>query len=222
MKNIIFFLGSPGSGKGTQAKLMSKEYNYHHVSTGDLIRAIIVDPEAKEDDKKIVEEASLAGRLVPDDFICDLVFRTIDKFLESKDKGIIFDGAIRTVNQAEKIFDYLKSKNLDNSSLVVAILISDSEAYDRLTKRRVCLSCGEIVPWLPATKDLTSCPKCHGELRPRSDDKPEIIKNRIIDQGSSALNPLLDYFRKLGVLKEINGEQQIENVAEDVKKALAD
>lgn len=222
MKNIIFFLGSPGSGKGTQAKRIAEEFGYRHVSTGDLIRSIIADQKAKAEDKKIIEEASLSGRLVPDWFICDLVFRALDKFISENEKGIIFDGAIRTQNQAEKIFEYLKLKKINNFALVVAILISDSEAYDRLTKRRVCVACNEIVPWLPTTKNLSACPKCGGELKPRLDDRPETIKNRIIEQGSTALQPLLDYFRQLHVLEEINGEQTIENVARDVRKAISE
>lgn len=107
------------------------------------------------------------------------------------------------------------------ASLVVAILISDEEAYDRLTKRRVCASCGEIVPWLPATKDLANCLKCGNELHVRPDDKPETIKTRIMEQGAKALSPILEYFRNAGILKEISGAQTIEGVARDVKLAVS-
>jgi adenylate kinase len=221
MKKIIFFLGPPGSGKGTQAKKMAAKYGYKHVSTGDLIRSISTDPEATEDERKILREVNLEGHLAPDWFICGLVFRAVERFVNKKEvPGMIFDGAIRTLQQAERIQQYLETKDLDKDIQAVAVIISDRESYDRLTKRRVCAECREIIPWLPATKDLTACPKCGGSLKSRPDDKPETIKKRIVEQGNAALAPILDYFRGIGALDEINGEQSIDDVAADVDRVM--
>lgn len=221
MKKIIFFLGPPGSGKGTQAKIIASKYGYKHVSTGDLIRSISTDPEATEGEREILREVNLEGHLAPDWFICGLVFRAVERFVNKKEyPGLIFDGAIRTLEQAERIQQYLETKDLDKDILTVAVMISDDESLNRLTKRRVCSECREIIPWLPATKDMTACPKCGGSLKLRPDDKEETIKKRIVEQGNTALTPIVDYFRRLGVLREINGEQSIENVARDVDRAV--
>lgn len=221
MKKIIFFVGPPGCGKGTQARKMAEKFNYLHVSTGDLIRSIAIDPTATPEEQQILKEVNLKGQLAPDWFICGLVFRTVEKFLKSKDhKGIIFDGAVRTLQQAERIQQYLSTKDLERDTVVLAIMISDQESYDRLTKRRVCSVCREIIPWIPATKDITVCPKCGGALKYRPDDEPETIKKRIVEQGAGALMEILDYYTKLGIVKIVKGEQSIVDVSLAVEKAL--
>ncbi|MDD2758283.1 MAG: nucleoside monophosphate kinase [Patescibacteria group bacterium] len=221
MKQILIFIGPPGSGKGTQAKKIAEKYKYRHVSTGDLIRALPNDPTATPEELKIVNEVSFAGRLVPDWFICGLVFRAVERYVKlSEYKGIVFDGAVRTLEQAERIQQYLETKDLDKEVAAVAIMISDKEAFDRLTKRRVCSSCREIIPWNEETKNITACPKCGGELKIRPDDKEEVIKTRMVDQGSASLQPILDYYQKIGVLKIIDGMQSIDAVGRDVEKAL--
>jgi adenylate kinase len=221
MKKILFFIGPPGSGKGTQAKRIAEKYHYRHVSTGDLIRSIAIDPSATMEEKQILHDVNFAGQLAPDWFICGLVFRAVEKFIKEKNyHGIVFDGAVRTLEQAERITQYLETKDLDKDSAVVAIVISDEESFNRLTKRRICGECREIIPWLKETMSLTACPKCGGELKARPDDKEATIKARIIEQGNRALTPILDYYTKLGIVKLINGEQTIARVATDVENAL--
>lgn len=221
MKKIIFFVGPPGCGKGTQARKIAQKNHYLHVSTGDLIRSIALDPDATESEKQILGEVNLRGKLAPDWFICGLIFRTIENFLKKHDhKGIIFDGAIRTIEQAMRVSQYLETKDLDKNTLVIAIMISDEESFNRLTKRRVCVSCREIIPWLSETKKIVVCPKCGGDLVTRPDDKESTIKKRIKEQGNVSLMKILDYYNRLKILKMINGEQSIEDVALDVEKAL--
>jgi adenylate kinase len=223
MKKIIFFVGPPGCGKGTQARKMATKFNYLHVSTGDLIRSIAIDPTATPEEQQVLKEANLKGQLAPDWFICGLVFKTVEKFLKSRDhKGIIFDGAVRTLQQAERIQQYLSTKDLEQDAMVLAIMISDQESYDRLTKRRVCSECREIIPWLPATKDITACPKCGGALKYRPDDEPETIKKRIAEQGASALMEILDYYTRIKIVKIVNGAQSIEDVSAEVEKAISE
>lgn len=222
MKKILFFVGPPGSGKGTQAKKIAEKYRYRHVSTGDMIRALPNDPAATAQEIEIVQGAAFAGKLAPDWFICGLIFRTIERYVNLNEfGGIVFDGAVRTLEQAERIQQYLETKDLDKEVVVIAIMISDEESINRLTKRRVCADCREIIPWGPGTKDLYKCFKCGGELKVRLDDTEETIRARIVDQGSAALNPILDYYKKIGVLKVIDGMQTIDDVARDVEKAIS-
>jgi len=83
------------------------------------------------------------------------------------------------------------------------ISLNDKDSFDRLTKRRVCLACGEIIPWLPSTKKLKVCPKCGGKLQARQDDDSKIIKERIIKQGNKALKPIINFKSVFSYLQKI-------------------
>jgi len=220
MHKIIIIIGPPGSGKGTQAKKIASKYDYGHISTGDLLRGLA----GKEQLSAQEEEAVLkmkAGEMVPDELIYILAFEAIERNL-SAGRGVVLDGAIRNVGQAKEFDKFFESKNLLSEVMALEIFLSDEDAFSRLTKRRVCGKCGEIVPWLPETKDITSCPKCGSELTVRQDDSPEVIQKRIEDQGEKALEPILDYYKKAEVLKTINGNQSIENVEKDIEKILTE
>lgn len=218
MKKFLIFIGPPGSGKGTQAKKVAAKYGYKHISTGDLLRAMAAKPDIGIDDKKIIEDSVQRGQLAPDWFILKLIFNVIEE--NSSGQGIVFDGAIRTVAQAKEMQKYLKKNNLDKEFLAVAIMISDEEALARLTKRRVCQKCGEIIPWVGEAKNYIKCPKCGGELKTRHDDNEEVIKDRITKQGSRALQPILDYYKDLKNLKIVDGMGTIEEVEAGVEEAI--
>lgn len=221
MKKILIFVGPPGSGKGTQAKKVATKYNYKHVSTGDLIRALSSDSDITEREKEILHNVNFEGQLAPDWFICGMVFREIERFLEQDEYlGMVFDGAVRTLEQAQRINQFLETKDLISSSAVVGILISNEVAFNRLTKRRICSECRNIVPWSDLTKDLVKCDQCGGDLVVRPDDKEETIKIRIKEQGNTALAPILDYYRNLDLLIEIDGEKNIQEVEKLIEKSL--
>ena len=104
---------------------------------------------------------------------------------------------------------------------VVLIALSDAEAMERLTKRGVCSKCGEIVAYLPETKDLSVCPKCGGELIVRQDDNVETLTKRLEIQGMAAQQPILDFFRAKGVpVAEVDGGQAIDQVFENIKQVI--
>ena len=124
------------------------------------------------------------------------------------------------VAQAEEYQKCFKEKNLENEVMILEVALSDEESFNRLTKRRVCARCGEILPWTPATKDLTACPKCAGELVLRQDDKPEVIRKRIAEQGNVAMAPVVGYYKKLGLLITVDGNRTIDEVDKDVVKKL--
>lgn len=219
MRKIIIMIGPPGSGKGTQAKKIAAKYDYGHISTGDLIRTLDARQDLDNADREIIANTVKKGLLAPDEFIYRLAFKEIEKYL-AQGRGVVLDGAIRNVSQAEEFQKFFDSKKLSPEVLAVEISLSNQDAYNRLTRRRVCSNCGEIIPWLPETKDLRACPKCGGNLTMRQDDDPEVIKKRIIEQGNQALAPISDYYRKLGVLKVIDGNQTIEKVWNDLDNFL--
>lgn len=192
MQKIIIMIGPPGSGKGTQAKRIAQKYNYAHLSTGDLLRAL-----AQKENLSAVEKEAVArmktGQLVGDDLIYQLAFAEIDKNI-SQGKGVVLDGAIRNLEQARGFQDFFTSKNLTNEVLALEISLSEKESLTRLTKR--------------------------SGLENRQDDDPKIIKQRIAQQGNKALKPILKFYKKFGMLKTVDGNQTIENVEKDLTEIL--
>lgn len=218
MKKIIILMGVPGSGKGTQARILKQKFNYGHISTGDLLRALDVDPNGDPEDKKMLADMK-AGKLVSDNLIYKLAFAEIEKYLDNN-QGVILDGAIRNVEQAKKYQEFFTEKNVVDEVIVIEIKLSDETSWNRLTKRKVCPVCGFILPYSLENELKTKCPECGGELIVRKDDNPETIKKRIEDQGNKAIAPILNYYRDLGVLVSIDGEKNIDNVDEEVCKIL--
>ena len=211
-------MGVPGSGKGTQARILKQKFNYGHISTGDLLRALDADPNGDPEDKKMLADMK-AGKLVSDNLIYKLAFAEIEKYLDNE-QGVILDGAIRNVDQAKKYQEFFAEKGLNEEVIVLEIKLSDETSWNRLTKRKVCPSCGFILPYSPENELKNVCPECAGELIVRKDDDPEIIKKRIQDQGNQAIAPILNYYQDLGVLVSIDGEKNIDRVDEEVCKVL--
>lgn len=219
MKKIIILMGVPGSGKGTQARLLSQRHNYGHISTGDLLRALDADLHADPEDKKLSADMK-SGKLVPDKLIYKLAFKEIEKYLNNN-QGVILDGAIRNVEQAKKYQEFFESKGLLSEEMVIEIKLSDETSFNRLTKRKICPNCGFILPYSPENESKTKCPECGKELMVRSDDNPQTIKKRIAEQGNVAIGPILDYYRDLGLLVMIDGEANIDRVDEEIERVLS-
>lgn len=218
MKKIIILMGVPGSGKGTQARKLSQRYNYGHLSTGDLLRALDADPNGDLEDKKMLADMK-AGNLVSDFLIYKLAFKEIEKYLNNN-QGVILDGAIRNVEQAKKYQEFFTDNNLLNEILVIEIKLSDETSWNRLTKRKVCPTCGFILPYSPENELKKICPECGGELIVRKDDNPDTIKKRIAEQGNVAIQPILEYYKSLGDLITIDGEVHIDEVDKEIEKIL--
>lgn len=192
----LIFVGPQGSGKGTQAKIISEKLNLDHISTGDLLRNI------EGDIKKKVDKYVNKGLLIPDDLMLEILKKQLSE-------NFILDGFPRNLKQAEMLSSII---DIDK---VVEIFISDKEAIKRLSGRRTCKKCGAIynIYTNPPKKDV--CDKCGGELIKRKDDNEEAIKKRL-EIYHSETEPILE---KYPVLK-INGEQEIEKVTKDILKGL--
>lgn len=217
-KKIIILLGVPGSGKGTQARRLAEEYGFAHVSTGDLLRALETDENADVADKQKLADMK-AGKLVADDLIYKLAFAAMNKHLNDG-RGVVLDGAIRSVDQARAYDEFFAGHGLRDDVLAIELALDDETSFKRLTKRKVCNACGHIIPYSPDNELKTVCEKCGGELVVRADDDPEIIKKRITEQGNVALRPVAEYYEKTGRLRKVNGEVGIGEVERQLGGAM--
>ncbi len=208
-------MGPPGSGKGTQAKKIAVQYGYTHLSTGDLLRGLAGKTDLTTEESQALETIK-HGNLVPDELIYKLVFHKIEDSIRAG-QGVVLDGAVRTVEQAQSFNQFFVDNNLNQEVLVLEITLTNEEALRRLSGRRVCARCGEIVPLSMA---VDSCQKCNGELIVRADDDAEVIKLRIRKQGNKAMAPVIDFYRQLGILKTVDGVQSIEEVERSIAKIL--
>ena len=202
----IIMLGAPGAGKGTHAKKITEKFGIPAISTGDIFRENIKN--GTELGKKAKEYMD-AGNLVPDELVCDLV---VDRLKQDDCKnGYILDGFRRTIPQAEAL-----AKDDDAIDYALEIFIEDQAIIDRMSGRRVCKSCGatyHVVNIPPKTEGV--CDECDGELIVRDDDAPETVKKRL-DVYHEQTAPLIDYYKKQGILKVIDGSKGLDTCFEEI------
>jgi len=202
-------MGPPGAGKGTQAEVLVKELQITHVSTGDMFRAAIKEG---TDMGKKAKEYMDKGELVPDSVVVGMVKDRISQ--PDCAKGFLLDGFPRTVAQAEALDDTFKELGIKADG-VINIDVPRERLMDRLTGRRICRSCGasyHVIFNKPAVEGKCNC---GGELYQRSDDNEVAVGNRL-DIYEAQTQPLIDYYAKQNLLKNINGDQDIKNVLADV------
>ena len=210
----IVMLGAPGAGKGTQAKMIAGKYQIPHISTGDIFRANIKEgTELGNKAKGYMDQ----GLLVPDELVVDLV---VDRLTwdDAKD-GYILDGFPRTIPQAEALTAAL-AKNGEKLDYAIDIEIPDQNIIERMGGRRACVACGatyHIVNIPPKTEG--KCDMCGAELILRDDDKPETVRKRL-EVYHDQTQPLIDYYKKEGALKEVDGTVDMADVFAAICKIL--
>jgi adenylate kinase len=210
----LILLGAPGTGKGTQAKILAERYNWLHVSTGDMLRANIAqgtDLGAK------AKEFMDRGALVPDELVIDMLVKRINE-ADAAD-GFVLDGFPRNLNQAQALDEALAA---DGKTIDMALNISvpDEDLVKRLSGRWLCRNCGAIyheVTNPPATAG--KCDNCGGELYQRDDDKPETVRARLEQQKPPA--DMIEHYREGGKLIDIDGQKTVEHVTEELVAAVA-
>lgn len=212
----IVMLGAPGAGKGTQAIKIADKYDIPHISTGDIFRANIKGgTELGQKAKSYIDK----GELVPDEVTIGML---LDRIAQDDCKnGYVLDGFPRTIPQAESLTEALKSQG-DKIDFALNIDVPDEAIIERMSGRRACPKCGatyHIVYAAPKTGNI--CDKCGTELIIRSDDKPETVKDRL-NVYHQQTEPLIAYYKAAGVLREVDGTQELPKVFEDVVAILSE
>lgn len=212
----IVMLGAPGAGKGTQAIKIADKYDIPHISTGDIFRANIKGgTELGQKAKSYIDK----GELVPDEVTIGML---LDRIAQDDCKnGYVLDGFPRTIPQAESLTEALKSQG-DQIDFALNIDVPDEAIIERMSGRRACPKCGatyHIVYAAPKTENI--CDKCGTELIIRSDDKPETVKDRLHVYHQQT-EPLIAYYKTAGVLREVDGTQDLPKVFEDVVAILSE
>jgi adenylate kinase len=215
----IILLGAPGAGKGTQAKVIMERYGIPQISTGDILRDNVA--RATELGRK-AKQFMDRGELVPDQLVCDMV---ADRLRQPDcDRGFILDGFPRTVAQAEWLDKLLENKLFDNRDKVPPVVVNVAVSYNqllrRLTGRRSCPSCGRIYNvYFQPPRVNEICDADGTKLVTRKDDTEEVISERLKAYELQTL-PLVDYYRRQGRLREINGEQEMDKVTAEAVRAI--
>ena len=210
----IIMLGAPGAGKGTQAKKIAAKYDIPHISTGDIFRANIKNGTELGNKAKTYMDQ---GLLVPDELVVDLV---VDRVQQDDCKnGYVLDGFPRTIPQAEALDNALKAIG-DKVDFAIDVEVPDENIVRRMGGRRACVGCGATyhVVYNP-TKEEGTCDTCGGELIVRDDDKPETVKKRLSVYHDQT-QPLIDYYKNEGILAEVDGTKDMEEVFQDIVNIL--
>jgi adenylate kinase len=211
----LVLLGPPGAGKGTQARMLEKRFGVPQVASGDLLRTAVRKKTALgREAKRFMDK----GALVPD----DLVLKLVEERLSQPDaaSGFILDGFPRTAAQAETLSAMLKTAGQRQLDKVVAIMVPDEEIVKRISGRRTCKNCGAMYHLIydpPRNHNL--CNSCNGELYQRDDDAEDTVRMRL-EVYAATMRPLLEYYERAGLLKQIDGIGRSEEIQQRIVEAL--
>ena len=210
----IIMLGAPGAGKGTQAKKIAEKYQIPHISTGDIFRANIKNgTELGKKAKTYMDQ----GLLVPDELVCDLVVDRVQQ--DDCKKGYILDGFPRTIPQAESL-DAALSRLGEAVDYAINVEVPDENIVKRMGGRRACVGCVATYHLVyAAPKKEGICDNCGAELILRDDDKPETVQKRL-GVYHEQTQPLIDYYTKKGILKEVDGTMDMGDVFKAIVEIL--
>lgn len=203
----IVLLGAPGSGKGTQAALITEKFNVPHISTGDIFRANIKNGTPLGVKVKAIIDA---GGLCPDELTIELVKDRLNQ--DDCKNGYLLDGFPRNVVQAEALDGFC------TPDTVIEIDVDLNKLEKRITGRRSCAKCGGTFH-VSVIGDVATCPTCGGELFTRKDDVPETVKERLsVYEKQTA--PLVDFYGAQGKLKKVNGNLAVNEVFAEIEKII--
>ena len=212
----IIMLGAPGAGKGTQAIKIAEKYGIPHISTGDILRANMAN---KTELGLVVKTYMDQGMLVPDDLIVDVLIDRVQQ--DDCANGYVLDGFPRTIPQAEELDKALSAQG-DAVGYVINVDVPDENIVKRMSGRRACINCGATyhIDYAAPQKEGV-CDTCGHEIVLRKDDKPETVLKRLGIYHKQT-QPLIDYYKTSGILKTIDGTQNMQKVFEDIVSILGE
>ena len=205
----IIMLGAPGAGKGTQAKQIAAKYEIPHIFRANIKEGTALGMEAKSYMDK--------GQLVPDELTVKILLDRVSK--DDCKNGYVLDGFPRTIPQAD-VLDKAVSELNDKIDYAINVDVKDDNIIRRMSGRRACLNCGatyHIVNVPPKKEGI--CDTCGSELVIRDDDKEETVKARLLAYHEQT-QPLIDYYNNKGILKEVDGTKDMNDVFADIVNIL--
>lgn len=209
MDSIVLF-GPPGAGKGTQAQKITESTGLPQVSTGDMLRAAVSSGTETGLEAKTYMDA---GKLVPDNVIIQLIVERLEK--DDAKGGVMFDGFPRTIPQAEAL------SQIASVSHVIAINVPDAKIVERICGRFTCKACGFVYHEVfnpPLV--IGSCDHCdETDFKKRADDNEDTVISRL-EAYHNQTSPLAEWYKSRGILCEIDGDRNIEEITQDILKAL--
>ena len=217
MKQEFIFIGPPGSGKGTQTKLLSKDYNLPHIDTGSLLREEV---SSGSENGKLANSFMEKGQLVPIELVSQIIKNRLLK--DDCKNGFILDGYPRSLEQAESLDDILKEINTDTNINLQAFYfnVPEERLIERLVNRRSCPRCGTIYNLKTMNlKNKEICENCGSKLVQRDDDTEEIARKRF-DTYFAQTEPLVEFYKKRGILTELDASLSIEEIYKNLTGAI--
>lgn len=209
--NNLIILGPSGSGKGTQAELLARKFKLKMLDGGDYLRKLI---SSKAENSRRASEKLNKGKLAPTDIIREWIRRQI--FSKPVSRGLIFSGQPRMLGEAKLALKWFKESKR-GLPLAIFLKVSTKEVLRRLKKRYICSKCKEVYTLdKPPEKP---CKICGGKVIKRSDDTPRLIKNRLA-YFHKQVAKTLKFFKKKGILIEVNGEQSVEKVHREIARKI--
>ncbi len=206
----VVMLGPPGAGKGTQAARLARRYGIPAISTGDMLREAV---QAGTELGRRVKAVMDRGDLVGDDLIVELVRDRLGR--PDTDAGFVLDGFPRTIAQAEALDAMIGGRDLT----AIEIVVPDEELVRRLSSRRICRSCGAIADPDAAGEAVRGCARCGGQLIQRSDDREDVVRERLRVYERNT-GPLLAHYRDRPGFHRIDGQRPAGAVAEAIARVI--
>ena len=202
----IIITGPPGSGKGTQAKMLAEKLGIPHIGTGEVFRQEI---SKKTELGKKIEEIMKTGKLVSDEITIEVVKKRLAE--DDCKNGWILDGFPRTIEQAKALDEFAKVE------FVIDFSVTDEVSVERISQRRDCAKCGAIFGLAQGKPE--KCTVCGGEVAPRADQDPEVVKKRL-EVYHKKTKPLSDYYKPKNVLYTIDGNRPVQDVFNELQKVV--
>ncbi|MBI3459227.1 nucleoside monophosphate kinase [Candidatus Azambacteria bacterium] len=215
-KLAIMFIGPPGSGKSSLARIISERGGLDYIDTGELIKKTFSDPKKANDE--VIQKAKqsyFSGQLVDPSFVINLVLVESKRIFDSG-QGIVFSGSPRTIFEADLLVPFLV-KNYSRENVRAFLLnVSEEAVIKRMSQRRVCSNCG--LPIMPELKN-DRCTICGGEIISKSTDDPQKITIRFKEYNERT-KPVINYLKNLKLLIEINAEPLPEEILKEIETKL--